>query len=322
MFNFDQWVNRRLPKAPEVTLTQRKIFILPSRVSLGLIVMIVLLFLLGINFQNSLVYVVCFWLIGLLVINVFYCYRNLAGLTVKAVAAEPCFSGEKMVLELEVSRPLKQRKSAIYFGWRDEDLVEVNLLDQQSTRIKLSHSTDERGRFSPPRIDVFTRYPTGLATAWSYITMDIEGIVYPEPIEQTNQGDSRNIEDEAENGVEILNGSSDFAGVREYQAGDSPKHIHWGQYAKTGDLYTKSFVDYEGQELWLDWDSLNISGIEIRLSHLAAMVLSYHEQQRQYGLRIPGAVIQPGSGETHKVLCLTALALYGLPSAATEVDSD
>ena len=282
--------------------------------------MIILLFLLGINFQNSLVYVVCFWLIGLLVINIFYCYRNLAGLTVKAVAAEPCFAGEKMVLELEVSRPLKQRKSAIFFGWRNEDLVEVNLLDQQSTRIKLSHSTNDRGRFSPPRIDVFTRYPTGLATAWSYITMDVEGIVYPEPIEQTNQADSRNVEDEAENGVEILNGSNDFAGIREYQAGDSPKHIHWGQYAKTGDLYTKSFVDYEGQELWLDWDSLNINGVELRLSHLSSMVLSFHEQQRQFGLRIPGAVIQPGSGETHKVLCLTALALYGLPSQ--EVSND
>ncbi|WP_245923152.1 DUF58 domain-containing protein [Leucothrix arctica] len=320
MFNFDQWVNKRLPKAAEVTLTQRKIFILPSRVSLALIVMIILLFLLGINFQNSLVYVVCFWLIGLLVINIFYCYRNLAGLTVKAVAAEPCFAGEKMVLELEVSRPLKQRKSAIFFGWRNEDLVEVNLLDQQSTRIKLSHSTKERGRFSPPRIDVFTRYPTGLATAWSYITMDVEGIVYPEPIEQTNQADNRNVEDEAENGVEILNGSNDFAGVREYQAGDSPKHIHWGQYAKTGDLYTKSFVDYEGQELWLDWDSLNINGVELRLSHLSSMVLSFHEQQRQFGLRIPGAVLQPGSGETHKVLCLTALALYGLPSQ--EVSND
>ncbi|PWQ96232.1 DUF58 domain-containing protein [Leucothrix arctica] len=320
VFNFDQWVNKRLPKAAEVTLTQRKIFILPSRVSLALIVMIILLFLLGINFQNSLVYVVCFWLIGLLVINIFYCYRNLAGLTVKAVAAEPCFAGEKMVLELEVSRPLKQRKSAIFFGWRNEDLVEVNLLDQQSTRIKLSHSTKERGRFSPPRIDVFTRYPTGLATAWSYITMDVEGIVYPEPIEQTNQADNRNVEDEAENGVEILNGSNDFAGVREYQAGDSPKHIHWGQYAKTGDLYTKSFVDYEGQELWLDWDSLNINGVELRLSHLSSMVLSFHEQQRQFGLRIPGAVLQPGSGETHKVLCLTALALYGLPSQ--EVSND
>jgi len=102
-------------------------------------------------------------------------------------------------------------------------------------------------------------------------------------------------------GREISGGTSDFAGTREYQPGDSPKHIHWGQYAKTGDLYTKSFVDYESQDIWLDWQSLNISGTEPRLSH------------KQYGLRIPGKEIQPNKGEAHKIRCLTALALFGLP---------
>lgn len=306
-------MDRRLPRAKEITLTQKKIFILPSKISLGLMVIIFLLFLVGINFQNSLVYIVCFWLIALLVINIFYTYRNLAGLTIKAISAAPCFAGEKMVLELEVSRPVKLRKSAIYFGWKNEDLVELNLQEAQSTRIKLSHSSDKRGRFNPPRIDIFTRFPTGLNTAWSYATMDINGVVYPEPIEKKQGAEKQNSDEEANDGQEIAGGTSDFAGIREYQAGDSPKHIHWGQYAKTGELYTKSFVDYESHDVWLDWQSLNISGTESRLSHLCAMVLNFHESQRQYGLRIPGKEIQPNKGEAHKVRCLTALALYGLP---------
>ena len=313
MFSFQQWVNRRIPLAKEVTLTQRKIFILPSKISLGLMVIILLLFLVGINFQNSLVYIVCFWLIALLVINIFYTYRNLSGLTIKAISAEPCFAGEKMVLELEVSRPVKQRKSAIYFGWKNEDLVELNLQADQSTRIKLSHSSDKRGRFTPPRIDIFTRFPTGLNTAWSYASMDVQGIVYPEPIEKTQQSGKQTSDDESTDGKEIMGGSSDFAGIREYQLGDSPKHIHWGQYAKTGDLYTKSFVDYENQDVWLDWQSLTFSGTESRLSHLSAMIIAFHDAQKQFGLRIPGKEIQPNKGEGHKVRCLTALALYGLP---------
>lgn len=313
MFNLRQWVDKRLPRAKEITLTQKKIFILPSKISLGLMVIIILLFLVGINFQNSLVYIVCFWLIALLVINIFYTYRNLSGLTIKAISAEPCFAGEKMVLELEVSRPVKQRKSAIYFGWKNEDLVEINLQEEQSTRIKLSHSSDNRGRFSPPRIDIFTRFPTGLNTAWSYATMDIDGVVYPEPIEKSQSTEKQSSGEEANDGQEILGGSSDFAGIREYQAGDSPKHIHWGQYAKTGELYTKSFLDYESHDVWLDWQNLNISGTESRLSHLSAMILAFHEDQKQYGLRIPGKEIQPNKGEAHKVRCLTALALYGLP---------
>ena len=313
VFNFKEWIDRRLPRAKEITLTQKKIFILPSKISIGLMGIIFLLFLVGINFQNSLVYIVCFWLIALLVINIFYTYRNLSGLTIKAISAEPCFAGEKMVLELEVSRPVKQRKSAIYFGWKNEDLVELNLQEEQSTRIKLSHSSKKRGRFKPPRLDIFTKFPTGLNTAWSYATMEIDGIVYPEPIEKNHSGDKQSSDEEASDGQEILGGSSDFAGIREYQAGDSPKHIHWGQFAKTGELYTKSFVDYESHDIWLDWQNLNISGTEARLSHLSAMIIAFHESQKQYGLRIPGKEIQPNKGEAHKVRCLTALALYGLP---------
>lgn len=318
VFSLKDFVGNRFPKTRKLTLTQKTIFIVPSKVSIGLMGIIVLLFLLGINFQNSLVYVVCFWLIALLVINILYTYRNLAGLTIKAVAAEPCFAGEKMVLELEISRPVNQRKSAIYFGWKGEDLVELNLQEQQSTRIKLSHSTTERGRFPPPRIDIFTRYPTGLTTAWSYASMDMDAIVYPEPIENINQNDKRGAGEETDEGVEIAGGSSDFAGVREYQAGDSPRHIHWGQFAKTGELYTKSFVDYESHEMWLDWEMLSISGTEQRLSHLSAMVLQFNNEQKQFGLKIPGTVIEPSNGESHKTRCLTALALYDLPTQGDE----
>lgn len=274
--------------------------------------MILLLFLVGINFQNSLVYVVCFWLIALLVINIFYTYRNLAGLSIKTISAESCFAGEKMVLELEISRPVNQRKSAIYLGWKNEDLVEINLQEAQSARIKLSHSSEKRGLFTPPRIDIFTQFPTGLNTAWSYAAMDIQGVVYPEPIETSQANDQQHADDETADGPEKPGGTRDFAGIREYQAGDSPRHIHWGQYAKTGDLYTKSFVDYESHDIWLDWQSLTIAGTESRLSHLSAMILSCHEAQKPFGLRISGKEIQPNKGEAHKVRCLTALALYGL----------
>ncbi len=284
--------------------------------------MILLLFLLGINFQNSLVYVVCFWLIALLVINIFYTYRNIAGLTIKAIAAEPCFAGEKVVLELEVSRPVKQQKSGIYLGWKQEGLVELDLQAQQSARIKLSHSTQTRGRIKPPRIDIFTRYPTGLTTAWSYAAIDMDAIVYPTPIESIHQQNRHSAGEEADDGIEIAEGSNDFAGIRAYQLGDSPKHIHWGQYAKSGELYTKSFVDYEDHDAWLDWDHLTISSTEQRLSHLSAMVLQFDKDQQQFGLKLPGKVIEPASGEGHKIRCLTALALFGLPDKVSTTASE
>lgn len=308
----DDWVQRRLPQARETTLDQRKIFIIPSKTGLGMFVLILLLFLLGINFQNSLVYAVCFWLLALLLINIFYTWRNLSGLTVSTIGVEPCFAGDKAVVEIGLACPAKQRKFAINLVWPDEDQIEVNLATMPNARVKLSHAAPQRGRFQPPRMHISTRFPTGLALAWSYVTLDVQGIVYPMPIEKSFAQQGKGSAETAEGGTEIAGGSSDFGGIRDYRPGDAPKHIHWNQYARTGKLHTKVFVDYSSHELWLDWDDLPMPGIEVRLSHLCSKVLEYHQAQRPFGLKLPGKTIPPSKGEGHKAQCLRALALYGV----------
>ena len=295
------------------TLNLRKIYIIPSKTALGLLSIIALLFLLGINFQNSLVYIISFWLLALLLLNIFYTWRNLAGLTLTAIGIEPCFAGEKAVLEVELSRPTPHAKYALELTWEDAMQAQVNLISTQTTRLKLSHSTQQRGRFTPPRIKISTRYPTGLAVAWAYVHLDaVHGVVYPTPVEKAFQAQGESHSDNSESGLEIAGGTNDFGGIRDYQYGDAPKRVHWAKFAQTGKLYTKTFVDYASHEVWLDWEALPMPGIEVRLSHLCRKVLECHQEQRQYGLKLPGKVIAPDKGEAHKARCLQALALFGL----------
>lgn len=289
-----------------------KIFIVPSKTGLGLVILILLLFLLGINFQNSLVYAVCFWLLALLLINIFYTHRNLSSLSVTTIGVEPCFAGEKAVVEIGLSCPANQRKFALQLAWPGEDQVQVNLAATPAARIKLSHATTQRGRFLPPRIHISTRFPTGLALAWAYVTLDVQGIVYPKPVEKVFAQRGKGSTETAAGGVEIAGGTSDFGGIRAYRPGDAPKHIHWSKYAQTGKLHTKVFVDYSSHDVWLDWNDLPMPGVEVRLSHLCSKVLEYHQAQRQYGLKLPGKTIPPGKGEGHKAQCLRALALFGV----------
>ncbi|MBO0612860.1 MAG: hypothetical protein RL122_1945 [Pseudomonadota bacterium] len=294
------------------TLNLRNIYIIPSKTALGLLSIIALLFLLGINFQNSLVYIISFWLLALLLLNIFYTWRNLAGLTLTAVGIEPCFAGEKAVLEVELSRPTPYAKYALELTWEDAMQVQIDLISTQTARIKLSHSTQQRGRFTPPRLKISTRYPTGLALAWAYVHLDIHGVVYPAPVEKAFQAQGESYGDNSESGLEITGGTNDFGGIRDYQYGDAPKRVHWAKFAQTGKLYTKTFVDYASHEVWLDWETLPMPGIEVRLSHLCRKVLECHQEQRQYGLKLPGKVIAPDKGDAHKARCLQALALFGL----------
>ncbi len=307
----DNWLVKRFPDTHKVTLDIKRIFIIPTFISCALLMTVFVLSLIAINFQNSLIYGLSFWLLALIVMAIFFTYRNLSGLTVRVIQSSPCFLGEKVVFELEVSCPEKQKKTAISLGWKYEDVTTVNLQNHHNVLIKLSHSTNHRGRFKPDRLTIFTVYPIGLVVAWSYAALNMQSIVYPMPVLQATGEDQQGLDDKAEHGLEIINGSTDFAGIRDYQPGDSPKHIHWRAYAKTGKAYSKTFVDYANHGLWLEWDSLTMLGVELKLSHLCAKILQYHQAQQIYGLKIPGKTIQPMNGEAHKNTCLTALALYG-----------
>ncbi|WP_020558273.1 DUF58 domain-containing protein [Thiofilum flexile] len=308
---WQHWLDQRLPAKNQRTLAQRSIFIIPSGSGLALLVVLGLLMILGINFQNSLVYVVCFWLLALFILNILYTYRNLAGVTIKALRIEPCFAGSHAVLELELSRMPTRAHWNIVLDWSKQDHVLVELASCQSVRIQLSHLATKRGYFEPPRIKISTTYPTGLALAWSYFTPDLKGLVYPEPLQQdsalAHQGNTDN------SGKILTAGGSDFNELRAYKTGDPIQRIHWAKYAQTGQLYTKSFVDYASEALWLDWNQVPTPRTEQRLSVLCAQVLELNATQAVFGLKIPGKTIEPASGEVHYEQCLKALALYGLP---------
>jgi len=307
----DQWIDERFPESNQVTLNLKRIFVFPSISSLALFILIALLFVMAVNFQNSLIYGLCFWLLALIVIAIFFTYRNLSGITVRTLQSKNCFAGEKAVFELNLSCPSTQQKTAIYIGWQDQDIALLDLHENHSTNFKLSYETTKRGRFKPDRLSIFSRYPIGLIIGWSYARLDMHSIVYPAPLLQTDDSFGSVRDDNLEEGAEIARGTTDFSGIRTYENGDSPKHIHWGAYAKTGKVYSKTFVDYGNDDLWLDFDALTtIKGTETRLSHLCALIISYHQEQQFYGLKLPNQIIQPSTGEVHKNNCLMALALY------------
>jgi uncharacterized protein (DUF58 family) len=107
-------------------------------------------------------------------------------------------------------------------------------------------------------------------------------------------------------------GTDDFAGLRPYQASDSPRHIGWKASARSELLLTKHFAGRAASELWFDWDSLPAGmRTEARLSRLARWVMLAEERGLHYGLKLPGVAAVPlGEGFPHRERCLKELALY------------
>jgi uncharacterized protein (DUF58 family) len=159
-------------------------------------------------------------------------------------------------------------------------------------------------------LQVSTNYPFGLFYAWTHIHIPMSCIVYPKP---ADRGDAPPLmETDIGGAQDARRGDEDFAGLRSFQAGDSPGRIAWKAFARGQELQVKQYAGTAVTSHLLDWDSLPGMGTEARLSQLCRWIEDAHAASQAYGVRIPGVNIAENIGSAHRQRCLTALAVFGL----------
>ncbi|MES2819001.1 MAG: DUF58 domain-containing protein [Pseudomonadota bacterium] len=309
---WSRWLNRRIPAAAQVQLTQRRIFIIPTRVGLAFAVALILMLLAAINYQNSLAYGLTFLLASVFILAILHTYRNLAGLILKAGGGGAVFVGEQARFRLRLES-VGRAHQAIALGWPPAELESVDVPEQGQIECELSLPANRRGWLRPGRVKVESRFPLGFLVAWSWVDLQQALLVYPRPL----PGDlpvSRGGREDEEEGVQVFGpGVDDFQGLRTYQAGDSKRRLHWKAYSRGQGLLVKDFAALIGRDLCLDFEALG-GDSEARLSLLCHWVLQLSERQQPFALHLPGLRLAAESGEPHREACLRALALFGQTS--------
>lgn len=304
-----RWINRRIPPAREITLDQRRIFIFPTRIGFFFLFTLLVMLLAAINYQNNMSFALTFLLANVFVIAVLHTFANLSGLTIKAVRASPVFAGQHAEFEIMLSRNNGRRHYALHLDWLGEDSATVNLQDGDESHVKLYLPTESRGWYKPERLLLETVYPLGLLRAWTWLDLDIQALVYPRPI---SSGSLPGVAtDRPDGSAEPVPGSDDFFGLRDYQRGDSLRHVFWKSVAKGLPLQSKQYTAYADRSVWLDWNLFQGLPPELRLSHLCYWTLEFDRNNEEYGLRLPGVVLEPDCGENHRLAVLRHLALWG-----------
>jgi len=303
-----KWLRRRLPVSKEVELTQRRIFIMPTKEGVLFGALLLVMLLVSINYQNSMGFMLTFLLGSIFVVSILHTYKNLSGLILKVGRTSSGFCGEDIKFEVILGSALKRHYS-IELGWPGSVLKSLDVDVNEHLVTKLYLRSERRGLFVPERMLVQTRYPVGILRSWSWVYLDMSALVYPEPIHSKALPVSISMVDEGV--AAAMEGSDDFAGLQNYQKGDSLKHIAWKQFARGQSLHTKKFESYVDKQTWLDWDWLKGIETEHRLSIICGWVLSLNKAGQEYGLRLPGCEIPPGKGDGHRMDVLKALALFG-----------
>jgi len=307
---FREWVNRRIPPARSVTLDQKRIFIFPSRAGLFFGLCLLVMLMAAINYQNNMTYALTFLLATLFIIATLHTFANLSGLTIRALRAEPAFPGQVTEFDVLVEKGKQRDHFALHLQWPDSTDALLNLIDDDRVKVQLHTAVGQRGWYSPGRLLLESAYPLGLLRCWTWVDLDLYALVYPQPL---SSAELPGLATDKPDGASVpVSGSDDFYGFRDYRRGDSLRQIHWKGLAKGQSVQTKQYAAYADRSVWLDWDMFPGLGIEQRLSHLCYWALSFEARNEEYGLRIPGVVIEPALGETHRDRVLKELAVYGL----------
>jgi uncharacterized protein (DUF58 family) len=272
---------------------------------------LIVLWTLGTNYQNNLILGLSLLLASLFVLAILRTHENLSGLDVEFIDAEPGFAGQEAAFQFDLVNASRRPRDALCLTWQNE-LPAWGFVDAESRqRVPVPARAVKRGFLQPGRLCIETVYPLGLLRCWTWLQMDARAVVFPPP-ENLRELLPQSVQDESggEASPIVTRGADEFAGLREYRAGDSLKHIAWKQFARDQGLLSKSYSSELSTEAWLTWESTAGLTVEQRLSVLCYWVLHYDQLGGVYGLSMPGRRIEPGSGPEHKHEVLTALALY------------
>lgn len=307
---FRTWLFRPKIESGTVVLTQRRIFILPTKQGFMLAFVLVLMMLGNINYNLSLGYVLTFVLAMMAVMSMLHAFRNLAHLEIRPGRADAVFGGEAAQFIFHFNNRSKLSRYQLCLRGGNGNIISFDVPAQQDSEIAFPVPATHRGWLQTGRLTLHTEFPLGLFYAWSYLHFDTRCLVYPKPLSDAplpvgNAPDGT--------GKRSMAGDDDFSGLRKYVAGDALPRIDWKAFARERGLQVKQFTAPLGEELWLDFADAPDRSEEEKLARMTRWVLDAEMLGLRYGLRLPDGELPGNNGIAHRDECLRRIALFNLP---------
>lgn len=309
---FRRWWQSRLPLSDTMTLTQRNVYILPTRPGFMLGATLLVLLVGSINYQLNLGYLLTFLLAGSAVVGMHVCHGTLRGLTMNLKTPDAQFAGVSATLTVVLTNERKSIRHgigmAVLDATHEDRWVYTDVPAQGSTSVHVAFKPDRRGLHHVPPLTAETRFPLGTFRVWTVWRPAAQVLVYPAPEAfppPLPPGEPR----AGGAATASAQNSGEFDGVRAYRRGDPLKLVVWKKAAKADELVSRDTQQAQRYELWLDFAAAGHLDTEHKLSRLTAWVVQADKLGLDYGLRLPSQQIAPGAGEAHKRRCLEALAV-------------
>lgn len=304
-----RWAFKRHGVDPDpLTLPGRRIYIVPTRLGIAFAFMLFAMFIGAMNYANNLALGLTFLLGSLALTAMHYAHRNLSGTLIRSATSESVFAGDtaKFHIALENAATVDRHEVTVA---NDQGIAKPLRVPANGRAVfELEVPAPRRGLLTLDHFEIVTRHPFGLFRAWSHLHMNMTCVVYPKPSPRGLSPPP--VETDTGGAQDSRRGDEEFAGMRPFHPGDSPRRIAWKAYAREQGLQVKVYAGTAVTSHVLDWNALTGLGTEARLSQLCRWIEDAHGAGRAFALKLPGLEIPANVGQAHRQRCLTALALF------------
>ena len=334
---FQRWLVKRVPRASKQTLSRRNIFIFPSRFGFSYLFFVLLLFILGTNYQNNLILLLSYLLASLFITAMIQSFNNLSQLTISTTKSKISdtkshagnatttalsgFSGSCINVAIQLHSKKVRMAYQLFFQTNNQDQTHI----QPTTHhCAVPITLNKRGLTQLPRLTLQSYYGLGLFRCWTQVDLNIAVIVYPKPerpavpnIEQWLTENASAIEDNTPNELKTVNqkindGVDEFNELAPYQRGESLTKVAWKHVARGQGWYTKNYDQHNhSTPNWLSLAALPKAPLEQQLRWLSYLIVELQKQDKTFGLVLNNITINPNNGVEHSHACLKEVALYG-----------
>lgn len=282
----------------------------PTRNTVAFGALILAIWYAAVSQGNGAAYALLFFIVALGFISWLHARRNLRGLRIRAGRIDPVFAGGELRVPLTIMAESGNPAAGLEIRIATNAAVTHCgfLAAGESANITAIAPALDRGVFEKLTVEVSSLWPLGLFAARIAVEVEAPYVVHPSPAgsQALPDGDPGWQYDRRKGRGD----GDEFAGLREFRPGESPRRIHWRAVERSGQLLIKEWEGAAGGLRRLDWDDVVVAEREARLSQLARWILDADRFGVPYGLSLPGVEISPGMGPAQRARCLQALAAF------------
>ena len=327
---FDRWLKKRVPSNTQHKLSNRNIFIMPTRFGFAYLIFVVVLFLLGTNYQNNIILLLSYLLASLFITVMLHSFYNFSQLCFSSINKQNVFANQTAYIPMQIYAQKVHFDINFHFVEQGSlsDKIKLTQCEIGENKVLLPIYAQQRGVFNLGRVKVFSEYSLGLFITWAMLDFSHQLIVFPQPKKMHNGHQFLSSNDDSVSSQQSYQsakeGIDDFSELKNYIVGESQARVAWKQLARGQGKLTKHYQNQQGSLAWLKLCDMPSNDIEEKLRYLCFLIIEYSKKDQEFGLILSlGAPtlatqhnnnftssISPNTGYKHQQQCLTALAEF------------